>query len=373
MKTSIRRRQIFGAVLLFTLISLVMPSYGAADDEPKSPAPVTEIRFRLYNDNLIVIKGSIGPLNGVNLILDTGTTPSAISKELASRRNLRGNVEPLQALNATVQTQSFILPSIQVGPISGSDIRVVVHDLAQLEHNLGISLAGIVGLDVLRAQNFTIDYLKKKIVFGASAPTRNSVHFEGQSPLLTVRATIDGQPVRLILDSGSPGIVVFRNRVATGTLHLIEGPSIDSVGGKARGQSFRADVMLGQEDLGPRKVEIADVGIDSQAGFDGLLGFRAMGFQRVSFDFDNEMFGWESEVNQVSDKAASLLALPVICCGEGFHGKDCQSAIDAIAFSVEQLNARIAGWRVVVVPAARWPILARSLSCQNDLRPHSQT
>src|SRR5262249_49511372 len=113
-----------------------------------------------------VVKGNIGPLAGVNLILDTGTTPSAISKELARRLNLHGNPEPLQALNATVQTQSFILPSIQVGSVSASDIQVVVHDVAQLEHNLGISLAGIVGLDLLSTHNFSIDYRKKKIIFG---------------------------------------------------------------------------------------------------------------------------------------------------------------------------------------------------------------
>ena len=48
---------------------------------------VTELPFQLYNDNLIVVKGSIGPISGVNLILDTGTTPSAISKGIATRLN----------------------------------------------------------------------------------------------------------------------------------------------------------------------------------------------------------------------------------------------------------------------------------------------
>src|SRR5262249_43566745 len=136
MKLSSRRPPAFSTTLIFTLVFFTMPSYGTTEQIGQSSTPATEIPFQLYNDNLIVIKGSIGPLSGVNLILDTGTTPSAISKELAQRLKMHGKPEPLQALSATVQTQSFILPSIQVGPVSASDIRVVIHDLSQLEHNL---------------------------------------------------------------------------------------------------------------------------------------------------------------------------------------------------------------------------------------------
>src|SRR5438874_944410 len=116
MKTSIRGHQASCTSLICTMFFFLMASYGAAEDTMRSPAASSEIPFKLYNDNLIVVKGNVGPLTGVNLILDTGTTPSAISKELARRLNLHGNAEPLQALNATVQTQSLILPSIQVGP-----------------------------------------------------------------------------------------------------------------------------------------------------------------------------------------------------------------------------------------------------------------
>src|SRR5262249_52359347 len=230
---------------------------------------------------------------------------------------------------------------------------------------LGITLGGILGLDVLSDHNFTIDYRKRKIVFGMAAPTRNSVHFEATAPLPTLKATIDGQPVRLIPDSGTPGLVVFRNRITTGGFHLVEGPSISSVGGEARAQSFRANVMLGDDHLGARTVEIADVDVDSEAGFDGLLGFRAMGFRRVSFDFENGIFGWESGANQTSKEAASPLPLPVIRCGDGFHGNDCQSAIDRVALSVKQLDAKVAGWRLVVVPASRWTALVSAFRAKS--------
>src|SRR2546429_8906017 len=47
-------------------------------DARKQPA---EVHFELYNDNLIIVKGNIGLIENVNILLDTGTSPTAISKE----------------------------------------------------------------------------------------------------------------------------------------------------------------------------------------------------------------------------------------------------------------------------------------------------
>ena len=35
------------------------------------------------------------------------------------------------------------------------------------------------------------------------------------------------------------------------------------------------------------------IGLARKSGFDGLMGFAALGFRRVSFDFQNGIFGWE--------------------------------------------------------------------------------
>jgi hypothetical protein len=52
-------------------------------------------------------------------------------------------------------------------------------------------------------------------------------------------------------------------------------------------------VLLGKDNLGARNVAIADLDSDPQNDFDGLLGFAKMGFRKVSFDFENGLFGWE--------------------------------------------------------------------------------
>ena len=264
------------------------------DGEDQSAAKA-EVPFELYNDNLIIVKATIGTVKNVNMILDTGTSPSAISQQLADRLKLQGKTETLQTLNGTIQTQSLMLSSLQIGPLAASSIRVVVQDLSFMERGLGIPLGGIAGLDILSSASFTIDYRRKKIVFGPVASSEKTVRFETQEPFLTVKAMIEGHEVRLLVDSGTWGLLVYRNRLQTAQqqVHFDSNVSISSPGGMTHVRWLRASVLLGKDNLGARNVAIADIDSDPQNDFDGLLGFAKMGFRKVSFDFENGLFGWD--------------------------------------------------------------------------------
>jgi hypothetical protein len=183
-------------------------------DEAQSAAKA-EVPFQLYNDNLIIVKATIGTVKNVNMILDTGTSPSAISKEMGDRLKLQGDPEPLQTLDGTIQALSVILPHIQIGPLHAESVRVVVQDLSFMERSLGISLGGIAGLDILSTVSFTIDYRRRNVVFGPIAASARAIRFETQKPFLTVKAKIEGHEVRLLIDSGTWGLLVYRNRLPT--------------------------------------------------------------------------------------------------------------------------------------------------------------
>jgi Aspartyl protease len=280
------------AALLIAFTSTCSGSSAARDRESTNG---TEVPFELYNGNLIIVKATIGTIKNVNMILDTGTSPSAISRELAERLKLRGTTESLQTLSGTIQTQSLLLPSIQIGPLAASPIRVVVQDLSFMERSLGISFGGIAGLDILSSGSFTIDYRRKKIVFGPIAASEKTVRFETQEPFLTVKAMIEGQAVRLLVDSGTWGLLLYRNRLQTTQqqVHFDSSVSISSPGGMTHVRWLRALVLLGKDNLGVLNVAIVDINSDTQNDFDGLLGFAKMGFRKVSFDFENGVFGWE--------------------------------------------------------------------------------
>ena len=196
-------------------------------------AAKTEVPFKLYNDNLIIVKATIGPIKNVNMILDTGTSPTAINQVMADRLNVRGKAGLLQTLNGTIQAQSVMLPRIQIGRLHADSVTGVVQDLTFLERSLGISLGGIAGLDILRSGSFAIDYRRQKIIFGPVAASEKVVHFETQIPFLTVKAKIEGHEVRLLVDSGTWGLLVYRNRLRTAPeqLHVDPNASISTAGG----------------------------------------------------------------------------------------------------------------------------------------------
>jgi predicted aspartyl protease len=280
------------------LISSVAPCWGllsARDTESAKERAEAEVPFELYNGNLIIVKATIGRVKNVNMILDTGTSPTAISKAIADRLKLQGRTESLQTLARVIQTRSVILPRIQIGPLDAKSIRVILQDLTFMERSLGISLGGIAGLDILSTDSFTIDYHRRKIAFGSITASEKAVRFETQVPFLTITAKIEGQKIRLLVDSGTWGLLLYRNRLGTAAGQLLSdsNASISTVGGMTHVRWLSAEVSLGKNDLGACNVAVVDLDSESQNHFDGLLGFAKMGFRKVSFDFKNGLFGWE--------------------------------------------------------------------------------
>jgi hypothetical protein len=125
-----------------------------------------------------------------------------------------------------------------------------------MERSLGISLGGIAGLDILSTGSFTIDYRRKKISFGSIAASEKTVRFETREPFLTIKAVIEGQAVRLLVDSGTWGLLVYRNRLQTTPeqVRFDSNVSIASPGGMTHLRWFRAAVSLGKDNFGARNV-----------------------------------------------------------------------------------------------------------------------
>lgn len=272
------------------------PAPGRPGPDQKRATRTADIPFELLNDHLVIVKGTIGSIENVNIMLDTGKSPTAISKEIAGQLKVQGNRESLLMSNGRIEVESFILSRVQIGVLHAELFKVIVQDLNFMERKLGIPIGGIAGLDILSTSSFMIDYRKRRIVFGPMEVSRKAVRFETRLPFLTVKTRIEGQEVRLLVDSGTSGLLVYRNRLKT-TLEQLptnRDPLLSTAAGRMHTQWCRAsDVSLGKESLGPQIILIADVDPDPRYEFDGLLGFRSLGFQKVWLDFEKGLFGWD--------------------------------------------------------------------------------
>jgi len=268
------------------------PNRGA-DGQP------AEIPFRLLNDSLIVVRGTIGGLKDLDIILDTGANPTIISSELAMRLNLHGNTESSVATGGALEVQSVIVPRIDIGKLHMVSSRVVVQDLRFVQRALGISIQAIAGLDVLSTRSWMVDYTNRKILFITAKAQKKSVQFESLSPFLTVKANIAGQHLRLLVDSGTPRLLLYRSRVNSklGRLQPLatgRDPTVFGAAGTVRAAWFRTlEMSLGDHRIGPQILLIADSDSGLNDEFDGLLGLAQSGFHRVWLDFENASFAWD--------------------------------------------------------------------------------
>jgi len=285
---------LFGSFPIFSSAGGPSPQRSDHDERP-SPSRA-EIPFELFNDHLIVVKGTIGSIENVNIVLDTGSSPTAISRDTADQLSLRGNPQSLLMSNGSIDVQGAVLSSIQIGAFHAQLLRVIVQDLRFMQHKLGIPIGGIAGLDVLSTASFMIDYQKRRIVFEPMEATRKAVPFATRLPFLTIKAKIKGQEVRLLVDSGTSALLIYRTRLKTKLEQLSpeRDPQLSTSAGAISTRWCRAsDVSLGRQSLGPQIMLIADVDPDPRYEFDGLLGFNTLGFQKVWLDFENGLFGWE--------------------------------------------------------------------------------
>ena len=254
---------------------------------------VLEVPFELYQHHLIVTKGSIGPLNGLSLLIDTGTIPSMVDGRIARKLRVQAEPSTLVAFGQSVAIQSTILNGFRIGARQPGPVPAGVSDLSYLE---GVRIDAIVGLDVLARTSFSIDYRKHVLRFSPGDREESVVPLELMWPFLTVRITIAGQQVRLLVDTGSSDLVLFKSRMPAA---LSGAPwkgdkTVQFASGQARLQRLDLrQVRLGAQVWDRLPAWALDQVLDRYPpSIDGILGVLALGCQRVSLDFERHELGW---------------------------------------------------------------------------------
>ena len=202
---------------LFSLAcaGLLFPSISQADVQNSRPEPVSsnaELPFRLSSGYLIQVEGRIGTKNNLKFILDTGASITIVDQKIADKLNL--DRRPAQSFNfdRKLKWDSATLPDLQCGLLYASNIFVFVGRLAEYSE-FARNADAIIGMDLLKFTNLSIDFDTHKIAFHPSTQKVSVVPADplSQCPILEVQ--VQGNTVRLIVDTGLAGIVLYEERL----------------------------------------------------------------------------------------------------------------------------------------------------------------
>jgi FtsX-like permease family/Aspartyl protease len=151
----------------------------------RSAETIAEVPFELYQRHLVVTKGSIGRLKGLNLLIDTGTIPSTVDTRIARKLHLKAESSTLVAFGQQVRTQSAVIDGFGIGSLQSGRVPAGVSDLSYLER---VRIDAIVGLDVLARTSFTINYRTRVLRFAPTDREDSVAHPPGIDGVLGVLA-----------------------------------------------------------------------------------------------------------------------------------------------------------------------------------------
>jgi predicted aspartyl protease len=249
-----------------------------------APETVT-LQVRYLWGYLPVVEGSIGGRAKQHILIDTGASPAVLDAAAARSLGLDGGPARMDLFDGTIPAAGVWIPELQVGPIRQRSVPALVRDLSYLRR-FGFSIDAIVGLDVLGAVSFRLDYQARRLVIGEVTGEGIAIPADDDWPFFVLDAEVEKQRLRLLVDTGAAGLVLFRKHVGT-RLRQYERParaSANNLGGRVEATALRGLTVVVR---GKRKyLETAFLVPDSSnmKRFDGLLPIGALGFRALCYD-----------------------------------------------------------------------------------------
>ena len=258
-------------------------------------APGNELPFRIVDGYLILVEGAIGTRTHLKFLLDTGASMSILDTKIADGMNLRRESAESFNFDRKLAWDQAAIPEVRFGPITAADTVMLVGPLAKYSE-FARNVDAIIGLDLLYLHDFTIDYASKKIIFQSSATPPAQVRSEAPISGLTLLIQVQGHPVRLIVDTGFPGILLFEERLFARAPELRSTGTVYNV---MLGERLRAKATtLRNVTIGPTSKDAPVLLAQAPPpeilpGIDGVAGIAALTARRVHFNFIEKRLSWE--------------------------------------------------------------------------------
>lgn len=286
-----------GAAVL--LIMSAQPGAAETGGTPATEQILDTGRDQAARMTVDVLINSQGPFK---FLVDTGADRSVVSKDLADRLGLpSGGAARLLSISGIDRVETATIEHMDVGSRRIASINAPVLE----EAHLGTS--GILGIDALANQHVVMDFKSDRMTIGSSAAKPPAERAEDRDAivvrarrrhgqLILVDASIDGERVDMIIDSGaqySIGNSALLRRL--GARATVKAPTtLVSVTGDEIPAGFATvpEMKIGGVRVRDASVVFADVHPFKRFGLlrrpAMLLGMDLLkSFERVSVDFAN--------------------------------------------------------------------------------------
>ena len=293
---------VLSCLSVFLALSAADAGWSQATANPTGPPPAeiahpvpVRLPIRLFWNYLVMVEGSIGDIQKLHFLVDTGAYPSIVDRKIARKLGLTEKPAKVNLANKSIQTGRAVLPSLILGPIQADGLPVLTQDLSYMRKAVGYKVDAIIGLDVLRRSSFTIDYRTEEILFGPIEGLTLSTPFDADVPVVTIRTRLQNRQLRLVVDTGSPEVLLFESRIpdSSGLQTLGTQETANASGMLRLRKVWIPEVYLGQEAIGGRTALIVNDHKDDGDNFDGVLGMKGTQLSKVAFDFERRIFSWE--------------------------------------------------------------------------------
>jgi predicted aspartyl protease len=274
---------------------------------------VQKVPFKLYRNHLVVADGQLGNMGKRNLLIDTGAIPTVVDEALAHELGLKPVGRPAQGMTVVggvAETYYAVLQSLDLGPVHRESLVVAVANLSLMQASVGVRIDAIVGLDALAPSSFQIDYDARKILFGSLHTAGPAVPMLPDSRFAIIETQVNGNPVKLAIDTGTSEMVLFRNTLPKTIASLSSNTNIqvsNLAGDLLAPQVQLANFKVGDQDLSGSMALLTT--IPNCCEFQGVLGITALRFKSVTFDFQHRLFSLELLDQEEGD------SIPGLCAG----------------------------------------------------------
>jgi len=229
--------------------------------------------------NFFVVESKLSDEKTYRFIIDTGSTSTLVSPDLARRFALkdrrgapRRKVHVRSANGGEIDLESITLKQLNLGDAQFERVPALIFDFADLSGHLGLQIDGIIGFPVFRNTLLTMDYPRQELVIASypavappappASPRLSTIAFNNEQGTPLIPIQMGNESFIVLIDSGSDGSLSL-NPVGLHP-HFANGPRvgtlISSLQGDRRQLTGRLsqDVLIGTHTIQKPVVDLTD-------------------------------------------------------------------------------------------------------------------